>query len=44
MPLHTLVVEVNNVKMELEAEYGHHGEKLFEVPLHIALVDVAQGE
>ena len=37
VPLHALVVEVNNMLLELECAFGRGGEKLFDQPLHIEL-------
>ncbi len=43
VPLERLVVQVEDVKLELQAVYGEHGEKLFDMPLHIEIVDAVQG-
>ncbi len=37
VPLHALVVEVNNMLLELEATYGKEGARLWNEPLHIEL-------
>ena len=39
VPLHALVVQVADVKLELEAVYGEHAENLFNKPFHIEIAE-----